>query len=273
MRRFFSLTGTIFLLRCVTMLITSLSVPGAHLQCRPRNSILQGTTPFENLTVKLSQAYIIWRGAGMSIQGVRTCGDYMFSGHTVALTTLNFFITECKFAKKKLVLLVWPVFSQILPTYTITFIPFRGWWTFLGFSLFWPRTNTTQSTCLWHFTSPAGCFCTITLWPIIGLWCKGTRSEPGYGFPCFPTLNRASKVVYPTSTIHLQKWPNNSVVLLKNCYLTWSSLSIRYSKDQFLLERLLRHVLQPVTVRYRPPRRPDKTFSMLYFQILGKCNE
>nr|AEE62041.1 unknown [Dendroctonus ponderosae] len=94
MRRFFSLSGTVFLLRCITMLITSLSVPGTHLQCKPRNNFLQGSTPFDNLTKKLSQAYIIWRGAGMSIQGVRTCGDYMFSGHTVALTTLNFFITE-----------------------------------------------------------------------------------------------------------------------------------------------------------------------------------
>lgn len=98
MRRFFALSGTVFLLRCVTMLITSLSVPGAHLQCQPRTSSYQGNASlFSDLTYKISQAYIIWRGAGMSIQGVRTCGDYMFSGHTVALTMLNFFITECKF--------------------------------------------------------------------------------------------------------------------------------------------------------------------------------
>lgn len=88
LRRFFALSGTVFLLRCVTMLITSLSVPGTHLKCNPR--------PYGDWKTRLYNAYLIWKGAGMSIQGVRTCGDYMFSGHTVALTMLNFFVTECK---------------------------------------------------------------------------------------------------------------------------------------------------------------------------------
>ncbi len=51
----------------------------------------------ESILIRISRAYTIWSGLGMSIRGVRTCGDYMFSGHTVALTTLNFFITECEF--------------------------------------------------------------------------------------------------------------------------------------------------------------------------------
>ncbi|XP_031847221.1 ceramide phosphoethanolamine synthase-like isoform X3 [Nomia melanderi] len=95
LRRFFALSGTVFLLRCVTMLITSLSVPGAHLQCQPRTvSDDWSSSAYVDLYNKIAMAYVIWRGAGMSIQGVRTCGDYMFSGHTVALTMLNFFITE-----------------------------------------------------------------------------------------------------------------------------------------------------------------------------------
>uniref|UniRef100_A0A2K6VYI8 SAM domain-containing protein n=1 Tax=Onchocerca volvulus TaxID=6282 RepID=A0A2K6VYI8_ONCVO len=86
MRRMFSLTGTVFLLRCITMLITSLSVPGPHLECRSQS--------YGTFMAKLQQAYHIWSRFGMSIHGVRTCGDYMFSGHTTALTLLNYFINE-----------------------------------------------------------------------------------------------------------------------------------------------------------------------------------
>ncbi|XP_053675034.1 ceramide phosphoethanolamine synthase-like [Anopheles nili] len=96
LRRFFALAGTVFLLRCVTMLITSLSVPGTHLECTPHDHKFDDSNVrlSEMIYLRISRAYTIWSGLGMSIQGVRTCGDYMFSGHTVALTLLNFFITE-----------------------------------------------------------------------------------------------------------------------------------------------------------------------------------
>ncbi|KAI5102067.1 sphingomyelin synthase-related protein 1, partial [Silurus meridionalis] len=85
-RRFCSLTGTVFLLRCVTMFVTSLSVPGHHLQCSGKM--------YGDIWAKLLRSLQIWSGFGMSLTGVHTCGDYMFSGHTVILTMLNFFVTE-----------------------------------------------------------------------------------------------------------------------------------------------------------------------------------
>ncbi|ESO01311.1 hypothetical protein HELRODRAFT_100598 [Helobdella robusta] len=86
MRRLFALTGTVFLLRCVTMLITSLSVPGSHLQCHPRG--------LKSFKARVETALSIYTGLGMSIKGVQTCGDYMFSGHTVVTTMFNFFLNE-----------------------------------------------------------------------------------------------------------------------------------------------------------------------------------
>jgi len=85
-RRFTAITGTVFLLRCVTMLVTSLSVPGSHLKC----DVEVGATHEE----KLIQAWTIFSHLALSVSGVRTCGDYMFSGHSVMLTILNYFINE-----------------------------------------------------------------------------------------------------------------------------------------------------------------------------------
>ncbi|XP_055517561.1 sphingomyelin synthase-related protein 1 [Leucoraja erinacea] len=86
LRRMCSLMGTVFLLRCVTMFVTSLSVPGHHLQCSGK---LYG-----DQWAKFQRALAIWSGFGMTLTGVHTCGDYMFSGHTVVITMLNFFVTE-----------------------------------------------------------------------------------------------------------------------------------------------------------------------------------
>ncbi|XP_039629275.1 sphingomyelin synthase-related protein 1 isoform X2 [Polypterus senegalus] len=86
LRRMSSLMGTVFMLRCITMFVTSLSVPGQHLQCSGK---LYG-----DMWAKLHRAVAIWSGFGMTLTGVHTCGDYMFSGHTVVLTMLNFFVTE-----------------------------------------------------------------------------------------------------------------------------------------------------------------------------------
>ncbi|KAL2078601.1 hypothetical protein ACEWY4_026286 [Coilia grayii] len=86
LRRLCSLMGTVFMLRCVTMFVTSLSVPGQHLQCSGKI--------YGDMWAKLHRAVAIWSGFGMSLTGVHTCGDYMFSGHTVVLTMLNFFVTE-----------------------------------------------------------------------------------------------------------------------------------------------------------------------------------
>ncbi|KAG9341133.1 hypothetical protein JZ751_019887 [Albula glossodonta] len=86
MRRLCSLMGTVFMLRCVTMFVTSLSVPGQHLQCSAKM--------YGDIWAKLQRALVIWSGFGMTLTGVHTCGDYMFSGHTVVLTMLNFFVTE-----------------------------------------------------------------------------------------------------------------------------------------------------------------------------------
>ncbi|CAK8671030.1 unnamed protein product [Clavelina lepadiformis] len=85
LRRFFSIASTIFLLRSCTMFVTSLSVPGEHLQC---------TAMYNSAWQRISRATEIVLGMGMTLTGVHSCGDYMFSGHTAYLTLFNHLITE-----------------------------------------------------------------------------------------------------------------------------------------------------------------------------------
>lgn len=73
LRRGLSITGSIFLLRCLTMMATSLSVPSTHLRCEAQSF---GDT-FEE---KMARAWEIGSHFGLTIAGVQTCGDYMFSG-------------------------------------------------------------------------------------------------------------------------------------------------------------------------------------------------
>ena len=105
LRRFCAITGTVFLLRCMkkkkktisvgclselifcqglTMFVTSLSVPGKHLVCDVRVGA--------SLEEKLAHAWLLITNLALSINGVRTCGDYMFSGHTSMITLINYFI-------------------------------------------------------------------------------------------------------------------------------------------------------------------------------------
>ena len=83
LKRIMVIVATAFVMRCVTMYVTSLAVPEDHLEC---DALHLGPS----VEAKLRRAWEITSGMGMSISGVRTCGDYMFSGHTVMLTVLNY---------------------------------------------------------------------------------------------------------------------------------------------------------------------------------------
>jgi hypothetical protein len=94
LRRVFAITSTVFLMRCLTMVVTSLSVPGLHLGqgCLQHREQL----PVDQMLVR---AWKITSRFGLSITGLTTCGDYMFSGHSSCLTLFNLFI--CEYTPKK----------------------------------------------------------------------------------------------------------------------------------------------------------------------------
>ena len=74
--------------QCIKMLVSCTKIHSSL------NCFLQKYGTFAN---RARRAFEIFTGAGMAMNGVRTCGDYMFSGHTATVTLLNFFVTECKY--------------------------------------------------------------------------------------------------------------------------------------------------------------------------------
>ncbi len=94
---------------------------------------------------KVQRALEIWSGLGMSLTGVHTCGDYMFSGHTVVLTMLNFFVTECEYADGVEILTNW----KISRTSSTLSAEFQGYEQCLFFILDTPRNWNFIHTMSW----------------------------------------------------------------------------------------------------------------------------
>ncbi|CAD5116828.1 DgyrCDS5674 [Dimorphilus gyrociliatus] len=85
-RRILVILSIITLLRCLTMTLTSL--PGT------RPSYRMCKDKYQKLSDILYRAFIIVERGGMVRNGVYTCGDYIFSGHTVTLVSLTMLIVD-----------------------------------------------------------------------------------------------------------------------------------------------------------------------------------
>jgi hypothetical protein len=44
----------------------------------------------------MKRIMVVYSGMGMKVGGMKTCGDYMFSGHTITMTTATLIAIECK---------------------------------------------------------------------------------------------------------------------------------------------------------------------------------
>ncbi|CAG7726720.1 unnamed protein product [Allacma fusca] len=78
-RRVFFILGVLYLMRSVTMYVTVLPVANRTVYCAPKS----------NVTTVPVLAHRVWEllvGGGMQISGMKkSCGDYIYSGHTVML--------------------------------------------------------------------------------------------------------------------------------------------------------------------------------------------
>lgn len=85
MRRFIVLMSFIYFLRGICLFSTQLSVPHKRDIC----PIFENFTKLDILKVAIN----IFTTNGLAINGVKSCGDYMFSGHSIHLTLTSLFLS------------------------------------------------------------------------------------------------------------------------------------------------------------------------------------
>ena len=91
-RRLFFILGTLYLMRSVTMYVTVLPVPNRVVKCDPKMN-------HTSVSVIVKRVWDTAVGGGLRISGKKnTCGDYIFSGHTVILITSYYMVRECELA-------------------------------------------------------------------------------------------------------------------------------------------------------------------------------
>jgi len=82
--RLANIAGTVFLLRAASMFLTTIPKPHTSIEC----SGDYVETPFQFL----QRTVDVYLHGGLYINGVKICGDYMFSGHTSGITLLSLFV-------------------------------------------------------------------------------------------------------------------------------------------------------------------------------------
>lgn len=78
LRRTMVIAGSIYLLRCICVTVTNLPMPEKHYNC--------DRMVFQDSWSQFKRILVVYSGMGMKLGGMKTCGDYMFSGHTITMT-------------------------------------------------------------------------------------------------------------------------------------------------------------------------------------------
>ncbi|CAD6200070.1 unnamed protein product [Caenorhabditis auriculariae] len=92
LRRLAAIGSLLYMMRCVTMIVTQVPVADPNWHCAPKLA--------ENATfwkVVLRGVELV-AGVGLNVAGEKTlCGDYIYSGHTIVLVVSALFMSECEF--------------------------------------------------------------------------------------------------------------------------------------------------------------------------------